>query len=88
MFKRKYNENLTTRRKRLYTRIRKKNIVIRLYDRYIRQGKKYRLTDNSLKYTKYVSAAVSCSLYISNTDWDRINRKQLKLKRQLKIQKR
>ena len=36
MPKRKYNENLTVRRKNLYTCIRKKNVAIRLYDRYIR----------------------------------------------------
>ena len=74
MFKRKYNENLTVRRKNLYTRIRKGNVAIRLYNRYIYQGKEYRLTNNSSKYVKYVFVAVSYSLYVLNTDWDCINR--------------
>ena len=83
MPKRKYNENSSVRRKKLYVRVREGNLAMHPCDKCIRQGKECRLTDDSPKCAEYVSAAVSCSLYVSDADWDRIDREQAALERQL-----
>ena len=52
-------------------------------DRCINHAKECRISEESSRCSECLLSNVPCSLYVSDADWDRIDRDQVKLKKRL-----
>ena len=83
MPKRKYTENSTVRRKQLLSRVSEENKTMRPCDCCISHAKECRISEESSRCSKCLSSNVSYSLYVSDADWDWIDREQVELEKSL-----